>query len=144
MGEVSAIELRVTGREALDFWAERLAEFGVEHGGVEEQGGRGLIAFTDPEGQRLRLVDDGGDDGVAGGIPWEGSPVPRVAGVRGLGAVELTVRDLAPTAWVLSEVLGFRKGGRVRAGAMSAPSSSRSGRAGPGRRCWSWRGPARR
>jgi glyoxalase family protein len=32
-----------------------------------------------------------------------------VAGIRGLGAVELTVRDLAPTAWVLSEVLGFRK-----------------------------------
>ena len=103
-GEVSAIELRVTGREALDFWTERLAEFGVEHGGVEERGGRGLIAFTDPEGQRLRLVDDGGDDRVAGGIPWEGSPVPRVAGIRGLGAVELTVRDLAPTAWVLSEV----------------------------------------
>jgi len=108
-GEVSATELRVTGREALDFWTERLAEFGVEHGGVEERGGRGLIAFTDPEGQRLRLVDDGGDDRVAGGIPWGGSPVPRVAGIRGLGAVELTVRDLAPTAWVLSEVLGFRK-----------------------------------
>ena len=108
-GEVSATELRVTGREALDLWTERLAEFGVEHGGVEERGGRGLIAFTDPEGQRLRLVDDGGDDRVAGGIPWEGSPVPREAGIRGLGAVELTVRDLAPTAWVLSEVLGFRK-----------------------------------
>ena len=108
-GEVSATELRVTGREALDFWTERLAEFGVEHGAAEERGGRGLIAFTDPEGQRLRLVDDGGDDRVAGGIPWEGSPVPRVAGIRGLGAVELTVRDLAPTAWVLSEVLGFRK-----------------------------------
>ncbi|HEU4494769.1 MAG TPA: ring-cleaving dioxygenase [Rubrobacteraceae bacterium] len=115
-GEISATELRVTGREALDFWTERLAEFGVDHGGIEERGGRGLIAFTDPEGQRLRLVDDGGDDRVAGGIPWEGSPVPPVAGIRGLGAVELTVRDLTPTARVLSEVLGFRKVGEYERG----------------------------
>jgi glyoxalase family protein len=107
-GEVSATELRVSGRDALDFWAERLEGFGVAHGGVEERGGRGLISFTDPEGQRLRLVDDGDDDRVAGGVPWEGSPVPRKAGIRGLGAVELTVRDLEPTAWVLTEVLGFR------------------------------------
>ena len=68
----------------------------------------GFIAFTDPEGQRLRLVDDGGDTRVAGGVPWEGSPVPREAGIRGLGAVELTVHELEPTAWVLGEVLGFR------------------------------------
>jgi glyoxalase family protein len=110
-GEVSATELRVAGREALDFWVDRLAEFGVEHGGVEERGGRGLIAFTDPEGQRLRLIDDGADARVAGGVPWEGSLVPREAGIRGLGAVELTVRELDPTAWVLTEVLGFRKTG---------------------------------
>ena len=110
-GEVSTTELRVSGRGALEFWADRLAGFGVEHGGVEERGGRGLIAFTDPEGQRLRLIDDGADARVAGGVPWEDSPVPREAGIRGLGAVELTVRDLDPTAWVLTEVLGFRRTG---------------------------------
>ena len=110
-GEVSTTELRVSGRGALEFWADRLAGFGVEHGGVEERGGRGLIVFTDPEGQRLRLIDDGADARVAGGVPWEDSPVPREAGIRGLGAVELTVRDLDPTAWVLTEVLGFRRTG---------------------------------
>jgi glyoxalase family protein len=107
-GEISATELRVAGREALEFWAERLAEYGVAPAGLEERDGRPLIAFTDPEGQRLRLVDDTGS-GVAGGVPWEGSPVPREAGVRGLGAVELTVANLEPTAWVLTEVLGFRR-----------------------------------
>jgi glyoxalase family protein len=118
-GEISATELRVTGREALEYWAGRLEEFGVEHGGVEERDSRSLIAFTDPEGQRLRLVDDTGA-GVPGGIPWAESPVAQEAGIRGLGAVELTVRDLGPTAWVLTEVLGFRRtdeyaqdGGRV-------------------------------
>ena len=115
-GEVSTTELRVTGRDALGFWAERLAEYGVEHAGIEERGDRGLIAFTDPEGQRLRLVDDGGDERVAGGVPWDGSPVPREVGIRGLGAVELTVRDLDPTSWVLGEVLGFRRAGEYEIG----------------------------
>ena len=110
VGEISATELRVPGRGALEFWAERLAEFGVEHPEIEERDGRPFIAFTDPEGQRLRLVDDTGA-GVPGGVPWEESPVPREAGIRGLGAVELTVRELEPTAWVLAEVLGFREAG---------------------------------
>jgi glyoxalase family protein len=111
-GEISATELRVTDRDALEFWSERLAESGVTHGDIEERDGRSVIAFTDPEGQRLRLVDDGAaDDGVSGGVPWEGSPVPQEAGIRGLGAVELTVGELEPTAWVLTEVLGFRKAG---------------------------------
>ena len=110
VGEISATELRVKGREALEFWADRLQEFGVEHGGVEERDGRSLISFTDPEGQRLRLADDTGA-GAPGGVPWEESPVPQEVGIRGLGAVELTARDLGPTAWVLSEVLGFRRTG---------------------------------
>src|SRR3712207_6245997 len=116
VGEVSATELRVAGRAALEFWVERFAEYAVTHGGIEERDGRPLIRFTDPEGQRLRLVDDA-DAGVTGGVAWEGGPVPREVGIRGLGAVELTVRDLDPTAWVLTEVLGFRMTGeRARDG----------------------------
>ena len=111
-GEISATELLVSGPDVLDFWLERLANFGVSHGGIEERDGRRFIAFTDHEGQRLRLVDDGGTDGgVPGGVPWGGSPVPREAGIRGLGAVELTVGELEPTAWTLTEVLGFQRTG---------------------------------
>jgi len=106
-GEVSTTELRVSGRETLDWWAGRFAEHGVRHGDIEERYGRSFIDFLDPEGQRLRLADDGGE-GVPGGVPWEDAPVPQEFGVRGLGAVDLTVRDLGPTAWTLAEVLGFR------------------------------------
>ncbi len=106
-GEVSATELRVRGSETLDWWAGHLMENGVQHTGVKERNGRLSIGFADPEGQRLRLADDGGE-GIAGGIPWEGSSVPGEFGIRGLGTVDLTVRELGPTAWVLAEVLGFR------------------------------------
>ena len=107
-GEVSTTELRVAGREAVEWWAGRLDEHGIEHSGVGERGGRVYIEFTDPEGQRLRLRDEGEAPRVEGGVPWEESPVPAEYGIRGLGAVDLTVRELAPTAWVLSEVMGFR------------------------------------
>src|SRR5579875_2856434 len=56
-GDISATGLRVPGPAALDWWARRLAEAGVPHGEVTEQAGRLTLEFTDPEGQRLRLVD---------------------------------------------------------------------------------------
>lgn len=107
-GEVSTTELRVTGDGALEYWAARLAEAGVPHGGVESRDGRSSISFTDPEGQRLRLADDSSAV-VEGGTQWEKGGVPAEFGIRGLGAFDLTVRESAPTAWVLTEVLGFRK-----------------------------------
>ena len=106
-GEISASALRVPGREALDWWERRLASSGI--GRVERvtRSGRAGIAFEDPEGQRLELVDDGG---APGGTPWERSPVPAANFISGLHGVTLSVADLEPTAWVLEEVLGFRRG----------------------------------
>lgn len=107
-GEVSTTELRVAGRDALDYWAGRLEDLGVPTSGVEERDGRSAISFTDPEGQRLRLGDDSGT-AVEGGSPWTEGGVKPEFGVRGLGVFDLTAQDAAPTAWVLTEVLGFRK-----------------------------------
>ena len=107
-GEVSTTELRVPDSAALGWWAERFSDLGVSHGHIEEDGARASLDFTDPEGQRLRLAADEGE-GVKGGVPWEESPVPPEVGIRGLGAFDLTVRELDPTAWVLTEVLGFTK-----------------------------------
>lgn len=105
-GDISALALRVPGPEALDWWANHLTGAGVPRGDVQEVGGRLTLEFTDPEGQRLRLVDDGG---TPGGTPWPQSPVPVEQGVRGLDGVSLTVRHLEPTASVLTEVLEMRR-----------------------------------
>ncbi len=105
-GDISAIALRVPGPAALEWWARRLAEQGVSHGEIEERAGRATLDFVDPEGQRLQLVDDGGGEG---GAPWPQSPVPAPYGLRGLDAVALTVQRLAPTARVLTELLGMRQ-----------------------------------
>jgi len=111
-GEVSTTELRVSGRAALEWWVGRFDELGVRHAGIAERDGCAYLDFTDPEGQRLRLSEDRGE-GVPGGVPWEDAPVPREVGIRGLGAVDLTVAELEPTARVLTGVLGFRQTGEV-------------------------------
>lgn len=108
-GEVAAIALRVADRAALDWWAARFREFGVVHEPVAEGAGRATLRFTDPEGQRLELVEDGENPGVPAGVPWAGSPVPAVWQLRGLSAVTLVVARLAPTVAVLTELLGFRQ-----------------------------------
>jgi glyoxalase family protein len=129
-GEVSTTELRVPDRAALDWWADRFRDLEVSHGRVDEIAHRAYLDFTDPEGQRLRLSADEGE-GVPGGVPWEESTVPREVGIKGLGAVDLTVRELDPTAWVLTDVLGFRKVGQdVRSGSQTVTFEVSEG--GPG------------
>jgi len=107
VGAISATALRVDSREALDWWGERFDSLGVTHGEISEASGRATLPFTDPEGQVLRLV---ADSGTPGGTPWEKSPVPAENFIKGLDAVTLTVRRLAPTEKLLVDVLGFRKG----------------------------------
>jgi glyoxalase family protein len=121
-GQVSATAFRVPGRAALEQWTRRFDAYGVAHGAIGERAGRAVLAFTDPEGQRLELVDDtvSGAAGVEPGVPWSRSPVPAEWGIRGLEAVTLTVRALAPTARVLAEVLGFRKAGDYAEGGHTA------------------------
>lgn len=98
--------LRVADDAALDFWAGRLADAGVAHGGIETRDGRNQILFEDFEGQRLGLVVDGG---TGPGVPWEKSPVPAAHQVRGLGPITMSVPDLRSTGVILKEVMGLKQ-----------------------------------
>lgn len=103
---VTCTGLRVRDAESLAYWQTLLRERGVSSGEIDEQDGRAGLTFQDPEGQRLRLVADGG----AGDPPviWEGSPVPAEHQLRGLGPVTITVPDLRNTDTVLQKVLHMR------------------------------------
>lgn len=108
---ISRIALRVTGADTLAWWRERFDSLSVKHDGIADENGRRVLAFRDPEGQRLALVDDTGAP-LPGGTPWAKSATPVEKGIRGLGSVSLTVPDLEPTERVLTEIMGFsRRGG---------------------------------
>lgn len=109
---ISNTALRVRDGEALAYWQERFAEHDVAHGAIRSAAGRSELPFEDFEGQRLSLVADGDESGVAGGTPWIHSPVPQDVGIIGLGPSQLTVGRLEPTASVLTDVLGFREAGQ--------------------------------
>ena len=98
--------LRVTGADTLAWWAARLTELGIRHDEIVERDGRLTLAFEDPEGQRLALVDDGGKGDPP--VPWDRSPVPVERQIRGLGPIVMSVPMLDPTDVLLTQVLNMR------------------------------------
>jgi glyoxalase family protein len=98
--------LRVAGEANLRWWAERLKAAKAKAAEIVERDGRLTLDFEDPEGQRLSLVDDGGEGEAH---PWAKSPVPVERQIRGLGPITMTVPDLAPTELVLTKVMEMRK-----------------------------------
>ncbi len=108
-GEIATVALRVGSTQALDWWADWLAEQGVRLVARGHYAEHAAIWFSDPEGQRFALVDD---RGVPGGEPWERGGIPREYAIKGLFGVTMVVRALDRTLWVLTEVLGFRERAR--------------------------------
>ncbi|MBA2670387.1 MAG: ring-cleaving dioxygenase [Gemmatimonadetes bacterium] len=98
--------LRVTSGGSLEWWASRFSEHGVRAGAIEQHDGRATLEFEDTEGQRLSLIDDGGEGDEP--VPWEESPVPAEHQIRGLGPILMSVPDLEPTEAMLTRVMGMR------------------------------------
>lgn len=105
-GSIAEIALRVPDQTALEYWAKRLSQFGVPYQDIVREGEQEILRFVDPEGQPLALVNDHG--APESGMPWSDSPVPGENFIGGLHSVKLMVRELEPTAWVLTDVMGFR------------------------------------
>jgi glyoxalase family protein len=104
---ISRTSLRVAGEASLAYWKARLTEAGVAVKELE-QAGRKALWFSDGEGQRLALVDDGGEGEAR---PWAKSPVPAEHQIRGLGPIVMSVPVLETTEALLTEVMNMRKSG---------------------------------
>jgi glyoxalase family protein len=91
---------------SLTYWRERFDSKGVNYGEVEVRFGETTLPFSDPHGLRLALVET---DDKRQFVPWERSPVPAEHQVRGMHAVRLWERELAPTETLLTEYMGFTR-----------------------------------
>jgi glyoxalase family protein len=111
--------LRVAGPTAVEFWRDRLEETGVPIARPSERDGRLTLEFEDPEGQRLSIVDDGGTGDPP--VVWEGSPIAEKNQIRGLGPIELSVPELAPTDEVLGQVMRMRRVREYRRAGTAGP-----------------------
>ncbi len=103
---ISNTALRISGAESFDYWHARLKDAGLSVDEPRLIDGRMTLHFEDGEGQRLSLIDDGGEGTSA---PWERSPVPAQYQIRGLGPISLTVADLSRLEPVLLDVMNMRR-----------------------------------
>jgi glyoxalase family protein len=126
---IAPIAFRVPDLTALEWWSTRFDERGVAHSPITESGGRTLLPFADPEGQRLELVADGGQPAAE---PWERSSVPSGFAIKGFHDVTVTSAEPAGTTALLEQVLGFRQVGEQVSNGSSSVAVFETGAGGPG------------
>lgn len=96
---------------SLGYWSERLARYGTQVGAPETRFGQQVLAFSDPHGLQIALVERAEARLFT---PWDGSPVPAERQVRGLFGAQLWEKDAARSAAFLTGVLGFAEIGTER------------------------------
>ncbi|MCZ8184884.1 MAG: ring-cleaving dioxygenase [Beijerinckiaceae bacterium] len=97
---------RVADEASLAYWQARFEAHKVRHGAIHVLDGRASLDFEDHEGQRFRLVVDGG---TGEAFPWSKSPVPAEHQIRGLGPIEISVPDITPTERFLTLLYEMRR-----------------------------------
>ncbi len=122
-GEASEVAFAVP-EGSLGFWRERLRGEGLDVGEGERFGEKRL-AFADPDGLGLALVEPAADDPRAG---WGGDGVGTEHAIKGFHGVVLRLGDGVPTATVLTGLLDYAeaaKDGNVTRYAGPAGSAAR-------------------
>lgn len=92
----------------LGFWSARLGTHGITVRPETSRFGERVIAFSDPHGLEVALIETGDAREFT---PWDKSPVSADQQIIGLHAVRLWERDLAATSAFLTGTLGFRADG---------------------------------
>ncbi|PEN11495.1 glyoxalase [Longibacter salinarum] len=107
VGQVVEIPLAVP-QGTMDYWQDRLVEAGAEVAERSKRFGEPTLAFTDPDGMRLAIVETSDEREFT---PWEESPVPVDKQIRGMHSVRIWERRLEATEAVLTRVMGLEKVG---------------------------------
>ena len=106
-GMVHRIAWRVASDDALSFWAERLADEGLQVDRVGD-GGAFALRFRDPEGLEHELVvDASGDDPLIAEHP----EVPAAHALRGFDGVRAYAQDAEQSRALLESALAFEPAG---------------------------------
>ena len=92
-------------KNSLDFWKDRFKTFNVKHEEANERFGEESLSFQDPDGLKLDLIVPVADDNRTG---WETNDVKRDVATKGFHNITLTVKNVTPTASILTDIFGYK------------------------------------
>jgi glyoxalase family protein len=103
-GQVTATSFAIPSG-AGQYWRKRFQAHRMEFEIAQERFGEKAIAFTDPDGLRLELIETAIPDGSRA---WTGSDVPPDAAIQGFHSATLSETGYERTARLLTDTMGLR------------------------------------
>jgi glyoxalase family protein len=95
--------------DSLGFWTERLKEFKVKANATGTRFGEQYLAFEDPDGLPLTLIVPATADNRN---PWKTDDVGAQVATRGFHSITLSLKSVANTAMVLTDILDYKLAGQ--------------------------------
>ncbi|MFT4017581.1 MAG: ring-cleaving dioxygenase [Agriterribacter sp.] len=108
VGMATEIAYAVPGG-SIDFWKERFKQFNIKTSEAVERFGEIYLPFTDPDGLNLALVVPKTTDNRKG---WATGDVAESVTTKGFQGTTLSLKELEPTAKVLTDILGYKQTGQ--------------------------------
>lgn len=93
-------------RGSLAFWIDRFEKYNVIYNKPSQKFGENYLTFLDPDGLKLELIESKTTDDRKG---WETDEIKADVALKGFHNITLTLKDIKPTAGVLTEIFGYQQ-----------------------------------
>ena len=103
-GETNAVAYNVPAG-SLHFWQEHLQRNGILPKPIEKRFGEDVLAFDDPDGMRVELVETANLPKISF---WKEGPIPQHYALHGFHSVTLWLEETQSTAELLTTQMGYR------------------------------------
>lgn len=108
VGEVGATAYTIAAN-SLEYWQQRLSEFGVSTGEVQTRFDEQVLPLQDPDGMVVELI---ASEQVPEIMPWKRGPVPVEHALRGFHSATLWVKEEVRSSTLLSDSFGYTLAGQ--------------------------------
>ncbi|MES5894647.1 VOC family protein [Bacillus cereus group sp. RP43] len=106
---LTQIGLLVPSIESLTFWKRHFESLQVAHGEITTYAGREALHFEDPDGLRLVLLNNNGEEVPEYWTAWDESSIEQNHRILGMGTVEMTVRSLNKLSKTLTGLFSYKE-----------------------------------
>ncbi len=104
---IAGSAFRVGSHAALEFWSQRLDEFGIKRDDITTFANRQLLPFEDFEGQQLYLVND--QDADFQGEIWRQPDIPDEFALRGFYSAILSIPSINSLDNIFKKILNYKE-----------------------------------